>query len=227
MEGDIVTPPGILSPTSDRSLVERSIPFTDKVGAQLERALNQLVELVQPLPLVERGSQLRLELDRRAQEYLRVKNESWHLIVSELPENQVSQFVLSAYDEMSRLVSEDTKLLRPEERQLVLDSIQSFRELLQAIIEGSAEQPFLTDVLLECSAPLQRADMCLSAILLVLVGEIQRWAISGIRLLARMASSYTLQIEDIFLFHDIELNERLGMKDEIVGLEEVRQEIGL
>lgn len=225
----MVTLPGILSPASGRSLLERATASTDKVRAQLESVFDQTVELVQPLPSFEKSSQLKLELDRRAQEYLRLKNQLWHLIVNKVPEDQLSQFVLSAYDEVSRLVNEDTKLLGSEERQLVLDSIESLRELMQAILEGYTAEPslLLIDVLLECSAPLQRANMCLDAILLVLVGEIHRWNNNGIRLLSHTGSNYMLQVEDIFLLHDIELNKRLRVKGEIVGLEEVNREIEL
>ncbi|MBA7529094.1 hypothetical protein ES705_21286 [subsurface metagenome] len=227
----MVTLPGILSPISDRSLIggiEHAFPPGSEAKTKLEGVFNQTLELVQPLASAETRRQLVLELDRKAQEYLRLKNNAWHLIVKELPEDQLGQFTISAYEEISRLIREDTELLGSEERELALDSIESLRDLIEAIMEGDpTKQSLLIDVLLECSAALQRADMCLTSILLVLASEIKRWTSGGIRLLCRAAREYVLQVEDIFLLHDAELNERLKMRSETVSLNEVQHEIGL
>lgn len=196
--------------------------------AETQRIFDEMVDLVLPLASVRRRRELEKELGRRSKEYLHLKNELWHAIVSVLPPEEVVNFALEAYREISRLVSEDIKVLGAGERELLLKLIDDLRDLLEAVVDSwDARQPALTDILLECSIPLQRVDMCMLSIVLVLVDEIKYWNTASIKLLSHAASDYMLEVEDIFLIHDDELAERLRTRGETVSFDEVKRDIGL
>jgi len=224
----MITLPSILSPPREPLLKKRQVLLGNEKKAQLEKVLKEMTELIQPLASIDARRRLNLELDRRAQEYLHLKNAAWRLIVSELPQEELMPFVHETYDEISNLIREDTRVLNAEDRELLLDSIDSLRELLEAVVDGlRTEQAEVIDILLECNASLQRADMCVSTTLLVLVGEITRWNVSSVKLLCHTASEHILNVEDIFLMHNNELIQRLKTRGEAVSIAEVKHELGL
>lgn len=224
----IILPGGILSPPRERLLEKRKALFGNEKKAQLEKIFREMTELVQPLASVDTRRQLNLELDRRAQAYLHLKNTAWRLIVSELPQEEIIPSVREMYDEISNLIREDSKVLNPEARELLLDLMDSWHELLEVIVDGlRTEQAGVIDILLECNASLQRSDMCLSAILLILMGKITRWNVASIKLLCRTASEHMLNVEDIFLMHSNELTQRLKTRDETISIEKVKCDLGL
>jgi len=224
----MITLPGILSPIREPLPKKGEVFFRNETRAQLEEIFREIMELIQSLAFVSTRRQLNVELDRRAQEYLHSKNTAWHLIVSDLSEEELMPVVFETYSEISNLIREDTRALSYEDRRLLLDSVDSSRELLEAVVDGlRTEQAGIMDILLECNASLQRADMCLSAILLVLMGEIRRWNVSSIRLLCRTTNEHMLNVEDIFLMRNGELSRRLKTRGETVSIAEVKHEIGL
>lgn len=224
----ITLPGGILSPPRERLLEKRKALFGNEKKAQLEKIFREMTELVQSLASVDTRRQLNLELDRRAQAYLHLKNTAWRLMVSELPQEEIIPSVREMYDEISNLIREDSKVLNPEARELLLDLMDSGHELLEVIVDGlRTEQAEVIDILLECNASLQRSDMCLSATLLVLMGKITRWNVDSIKLLCRTASEHMLNVEDIFLMHSNELTQRLKTRDETISIEKVKCDLGL
>jgi len=224
----MIAPPSILSPIGEPLSGKHRVLFESEKKAQLETVLREMTELIQPLASIDTRRRLNLELDRMAQEYLHLKNRAWRLIVSELPQEELMPFVYGMYDEISNLIRENTMVLGSEDRGLLLDSIDGLRELLEAVVDGlRTEQAEVMDILLECNSSLQRADMCLSTILLVLMGEVTRWNVSSIKLLCYTANEHTLNIEDIFLMHNKELSQRLRTRGEMVSIAEVKHELGL
>lgn len=224
----IILPGGILSPPRERLLEKRKALFGNEKKTQLEKIFREMSELVQPLASIDTRRQLNLALDRRAQAYLHLKNTAWRLIVSELPQEEIIPSVREMYDEISNLIREDSKVLNPEARELLLDLMDSWHELLEVIVDGlRTEQAEVIDILLECNASLQRSDMCLSATLLVLMGKITRWNVDRIKLLCRTASKHMLNVEDIFLMHSNELTQRLKTRDETISIEKVKCDLGL
>jgi len=224
----MITPPSILSPPGEPLLEKRKMLFGTENEAQLEKVLSEMMELIQPLASTDTRRRLNLELDRRAQEYLHLKTVLWRLIVSKLPEEELMPSVYETYDEISNLIREDTKVLSPECRELLLDLIDSLRELLEAVVDGlRIEHTDIIDILLECNASLQRADMCLSSVLLVLMGDTTRWNVGSIKLLCHTASEHMLNVEDIFLMHSNELSQRLKTRGETMSIAEVKRELGL
>jgi len=224
----IILPGGILSPPRERLLEKRKALFGNEKKTQLEKIFREMTELVQPLASIDTRRQLNLALDRRAQAYLHLKNTAWRLIVSELPQEEIIPSVREMYDEISNLIREDSKVLNPEARELLLDLMDSWHELLEVIVDGlRTEQAEVIDILLECNASLQRSDMCLSATLLVLMGKITRWNVDRIKLLCRTASEHMLNVEDIFLMHSNELTQRLKTRDETISIEKVKCDLGL
>ncbi|GAG31332.1 unnamed protein product, partial [marine sediment metagenome] len=96
-----------------------------------------------------------------------------------------------------------------------------------ALDTPAENQGTLTDILLECSQALQRVDMCLLAVLLVLTSEIKHWNPSAMRHLTQGAQEHMRQVEDTLLVHDFELAERLKTPEQPISLQEVRKKIGL
>lgn len=224
----MVTLPGILSPMTEISPEKCGIPVEDKVSIEIERVYHEMGELINPLASVRTHRQLEAELNHRAQEYLHLKNKLWSLITSKLDEAQLIPSVLQAYRDISKLIKQDDIVLSPEEQEVMLDLIDSMNDLLEAFVEGfRSDRPGLIDILLECSAPLQRVDMCSSTVMLVLLSEIIRWDKAAIKLLCHTADEYMLQVEDIFFAHDKELVERLSGSSKTISLEEVRHVIEL
>ncbi len=225
----MVTVPCILSPAIKPAVIRYDLFLSDgEIRAQIERGFDEIVELIQLLASVTTRRELEKELGRRTQEYLHLTNETWHAIVKMLPQHELVNFVLETYDEISRIISADTSVLGIEERELLLNLIDRLRDLFETVVDGlSVQQLIFTDTLLECSSSLQRVDMCLFSIILVLDGKIKRWNLASIKLLSHAASDYMLEVEDIFLMHDAELAERLRTRSEGVSLDEVKRDIGL
>lgn len=224
----MVTLPGILSPVTEISPQKYGIPVEDKVSIEMERVYHEMGELINPLASVRTRRQLEAELNHRAQEYLHLKNKLWSLITSTLDEAKLIPSVLQAYRNISKLIEQDDIVLSSEEQKIMLDLIDSVNELFEAFAEGfRSDRPGVIDILLECSAPLQRVDMCSSAVMLVLLSGIKRWDKAAIKLLCHTADEYMLQVEDIFLVHDKELSERLRGSSKTISLEEARRIIEL
>lgn len=224
----MVTFPGILSPVTEISPQKYGIPIEDNVSIEIERVCRKMKELINPLTSVHTRRQLEAELNHRAQEYLHLKNNLWSLITSKLDEAQLMPTIRQTYRDISNLIKQDDTVLSPEEQKLMLDLIDSLSDLFETFAEGfHTGRPGVIDVLLECSAPLQRVDMCTFAVMLVLLDEIKQWDIAAVKLLCRTADEYALQVEDIFLTHDRELADRLKGSSETVSLEEVKRAIGL
>lgn len=224
----MVTLPGILSPVTEISPQKYGIPIEDKVSIEIERACHEMRELINPLASVRTRRKLETELNHRAQEYLHLKNKLWGLITSTLDEAKLIPSVLQAYHDISDVIKKDDIVLSPHEQKVMLDLIDSVNDLFEAFVEGfRSERPGVLDILLECSAPLQRADMCSSAVMLALLSEIKRWDKAAVKLLCHTADEYMLQVEDIFLAHDKELGERLSGSSKTISLEEARRVIEL
>jgi PAS domain-containing protein len=118
--------------------------------------------------------------------------------------------------------------LSSKEQKLLVDIIDSLREMFEAVAEGiSANQSEAIDILLECLASLVRIDMCTFAVMLVLEGEIMEWDARAIKLLCYAAEQYMLEMEDVSLIHDKELESRLRERMETISLQQVRKQIGL
>ncbi len=224
----MVTFPGILSPVTEISPQKYGISIEDNVSIEMERICRKMKELINPLTSVHTRRQLETELNHRAQEYLHLKNNLWSLLISKLDEAQLMSTIRQAYRDISNLIKQDDTVLSPEEQKLMLDLIDSLSDLFETFVQGfHTGRPGVIDVLLECSAPLQRVDMCTFAVMLVLLDEIKQWNIAAVKLLCHTADEYILQVEDIFLTHDRELAERLKGNSETVSLEEVKRAIGL
>jgi hypothetical protein len=226
----MVTMPGILTPTPVREVLppEYGLGLERHKMEKLGEMLSNMKELVQPLALIGTRKQLRAELDRKAHDYLHLKNEAWRLILKQLSEDQIVPSVSQLYHEVSNSIGRDTVVLGLKERSLLIDIIDSLREMFETLAEGfSTNQPQTTDILLECLTPLVRVDMCTFAIGLVLEGEIREWDATAIKLLCRETDRYMLEIEDVFLMHDKELEARLRKRLETISLQEVRERIGL
>ncbi len=224
----MVTFPGILSPPTEISPQKYGISLGDSASAEMERVLYEMEELINPLASVQTRRQLEATLNESAQEYLHLKNKISSLITSELDEEQSIKFFLQAYQEISKLVEQDDTVLTSEEKKLMLGLIDSLSDLLEAFIAGfRSERPGIMDILIECSAPIQRVDMCTFALILALTGEIKRWNKAAVKLLCHTAHEYMLQVEDILLTHNKELDERLREGSETMSSEEVNRAIGL
>lgn len=224
----MVSIPGILSPPTTRWGIRHQPSLEPEIEHQMQVIFDQMSGLIQPLASVRTRQELERELGRRSQDYLHLKNELWHTMLNVLPQEEVANFALEAYREISLLIGEDTRVLGDKERTLLLELIDDSRDLLMAVVDSwEARERLLTDVLLECSVPLQRADMCVSSVVLVLVDEIKYWNMASIKLLSQAAGEYMSQVEDIFLLHDDELAKRLRGKGEVVSFAEIRRDLGL
>ncbi len=218
---------GILSPIP-RMPSREPTTFTSDTRNNLESVLAKLAELVSPLPFVSTRAELKRLLDRVAPEYLRLRNEVGRLIMDELSKDEFARFATEAYDEFLNLVTTDATVLSEQDREMLGDVIQSLRELLESALDTPAEnQGTLTDILLECSQALQRVDICLLVILLVLTDGIRHWNPSAIRHLTQGAQEHMRQVEDTLLVHDFELAERLKTPEQPISLQEVMRKIGL
>ena len=218
---------GILSPIP-RTPSREPTTFTSDTRNNLESVLAKMVELVSPLPSVSTRTELKRLLDRIAPEYLHLRNEVGRLVMNELSKDEFARFATEAYDEFLKLVTADAAVLSEQDREMLSDVIQSLRELLESALDTPAEnQGTLTDILLECSQALQRVDMCLLAVLLVLTSEIKHWNPSAMRHLTQGAQEHMRQVEDTLLVHDFELAERLKTPEQPISLQEVRRKIGL
>jgi len=218
---------GILSPIP-RTPSREPTTFTSDTRNNLESVLAKMVKLVSPLLSVSTRAELKRLLDRVAPEYLHLRNEVGRLIMDELSKDEFARFATEAYDEFLKLVTADATVLSEQDREMLVDVIQSLRELLESALDTPAEnQGTLTDILLECSQALQRVDMCLLAALLVLTDEIRHWNPSAIRHLTQGAQEHMRQVEDTLLVHDFELAERLKTPEQPISLQEVRRKIGL
>ena len=218
---------GILSPIPTTPS-KKPTAFTSETIKKLEYVLAKTMELVVPLASVSTHAELRRILDRVAPEYLQLRNEVGRLIMNELSKDKFAHFATEAFDELLKLVTDDAAILSNQDREMLGDVIQSLRELLESALDTPAEnQGTLTDILLECSQALQRVDMCLSSVLLVLTGEIKHWNSAAIRYLTQSAQEHMRQVEDTLLIHDFELTERLKTREQPLSLREVRKKIGL
>lgn len=214
-----------LSPIRDRSL--QSLPSSKKDElAKLREGVSQLTELVKPLLALSTRNQIDAAMDSIAGEFLHAYNKVWHSL--QLSQSELIEFGKQGYCSITDLVKEDTGVLLPAEKELLLDIVQSRLDLLEVLVESSeVEQSRLNDVLVECVPSFERADICLLAITLALGDEVRDWHANSIRLICQVMNEHTLRIENTFISHDKELIERLRTKAEIISLEEVRQELGL
>ena len=218
---------GILSPIP-RTPGREPTTFTSDTRNNLESVLAKMVKLVSPLLSVSTRAELKRLIDHVAPEYLHLRNEVGRLIMDELSKDEFARFATEAYDEFLKLVTADATVLSEQDREMLVDVIQSLRELLESALDTPAEnQGTLTDILLECSQALQRVDMCLLAVLLVLTSEIKHWNPSAMRHLTQGAQEHMRQVEDTLLVHDFELAERLKTPEQPISLQEVRRKIGL
>jgi len=200
----------------------------DMASADMEKVLYEMEELISPIALARTRRQLEVMLNGRAQEYLRLKNKLSSLMLSKLDEEQVVPSLLQAYGEFSKLIRQDNAVLSSGQQKVMLGLIDSLSDLLKAFVAGFRnERQGIMDILIECSAPLQRVDMCTFALMLVLTGKIKQWDKAVIKLLCHIAHEYMLQVEDILLTHNEELGERLRENSETIGSEEVKRAIGL
>lgn len=224
----MVTFPGILNPPTEILRRKYTVTIEDIVSGNVERVLNEMGELIKPLALARTRKQLEAMLNDSAQEYLHLKNKLGSLITSQLDEKQLMPSLLQAYHEFSKLIEQDDKVLSSEEQKLTLGLIDSLSNLLEVFITGfRSERPGIIDILIECSTPIQRVDMCTFALLLVLTGEIKQWNKTAVKLLCHTAQEYMLQVEDILLTYNKELAERLREGSETASSEEVKRAIGL
>lgn len=214
----------ILSPIRDRSLQNLASP-KDELAEVRERVI-QLTELVKPLLTLSTRSQIDIAMDNIADEFLHTYNEVWHSV--ELSESEFIEFGKQGYYSIADLVQEDSDILLPEEKEVLLNIVQSRLDLIEVLTESSeVEQSRLNDIVVECGPSFVRVDICLLAITLALGEEVQDWHANSISLMCQMMNEHTLRIEDSFVSHDKELVERLRTKAETISLEEVRQELGL
>jgi len=227
-EDAMVTFPGILSPPTEILRRKYVVTIEDIVSGDIERVLHEMEELIEPLASVQTRKQLEAGLNHSAQEYLHLKNKLSSLITSKLDEEQLMPSLLQAYHEFSKLIEQDDTVLSPEEQKLMFGLVDSLSDLLEAFIAGfRSERPGIIDILIECSASIQRVDMCTFALLLVLTGEIKQWNKAAVKLLCHTAHEYMLQVEDILLTYNRELAERLREGSETVSSEEVKRAIRL
>lgn len=224
----MVTLPGILSPPTEILHRRYSTSIKDVVSVDMERVLYEMEELINPFASVHTRKQLEAMLNDRAQEYLHLKNKISSLITSALAEEQFIEFFVQAYQEISKLIEQADTVLTSEEQKLMLGLIDSLSDLLKTFIAGfRSERPGIMDVLIECSAPIQRVDMCMFAVMLVLAGETKQWNEAAVKILCQAAEEYMFKVEDVLLTHNKELAERLRETPETVSLKEVKHTIGL
>lgn len=224
----MVTLPGVLSPPTEMLYRKYAASIEDTASADMEKVLYEMEELISSIALARTRRQLEVMLNDRAQQYLHLKNKLSSLIVSTLDEEQLVPSSLQAYGEISKLIQQDNAVLSSGQQKLMLGLIDSLSDLLEAFVAGFRnEQQGIMDILIECSAPVQRVDMCTFALILVLTGEIKQWDKALIKLLCHIAHEYMLQVEDILLTHNEELGERLRENSETIGSEEVKRAIGL
>lgn len=214
----------ILSPVRETSL--HKLPLTEDQLAMLQEQASELADLVKPLTALATRKQVDTAMNEIAEEFLHGYNEVWHSV--ELSHDEFIEFAKEGYRYIADLVKEDTDILRPTEKESLLDMLESRLELLEVLTESSeVEQSRLTDIIMECIPSFERADMCLLAISLVLADKVRDWRANSIRLLCQVATEHTLRIEDTFIAHDRELIARLRTKAETISVEEVRRELGL
>lgn len=224
----MVTFPGILSPPAEILPRRYGISIEDNVSAEIERILHEMEEVINPLASVRTCKQLEVMLNHSAQQHLHLKNKLWSLITNELDEEQLMSSLFQAYRDISKLIEQDEIVLSSGEQKLMLGLIDSLSDLLKALITGfRSERTGIIDILIECSAPIQRVDMCTFALILVLTGKVKQWNKVAIKLLCHTADEYMLQVEDILLTHNEELGKRLKENSETVSLEEVKRAVGL
>lgn len=213
-----------LSPIRDRSL--ESLPSSKDELAKLRERVSQLTELVKPLLVLSSRNQIDKAMDNIADEFLHIYNEVWHSV--KLSQSEFIEFGKQGYYSIIDLVKQDTSILLPAEKELLLDTVQSRLELLEVLAESSeVEQSRLNDIVVECGPSFERVDICLLAITLVLGDEVRDWHANSIRLMCQVMNEHMLRIENTFISHDKELVERLRTRAETISLEEVRQELGL
>ena len=223
----MVTLAGIMSPVRPPAAKE-AWPVREETKIKSRILLDKMAELVKPLSSLETRGELKKILDRVAPQYLHLKNEFGRLTMYELEVDQFVQLAAEAYDELQDLIGNDVLVLGQGDRELLLDVVESLREILHgALVNLADNQGLLNDIILECSSALQRLDMCVLTILLVLTGETKHWNPGSIKLLSRVAYEYMQEIQDIFLLHDSELHKRLNTRGQTISFEEVRREVGL
>ena len=113
----------ILSPIRDRSLQNLASP-EDELAEVRERVI-QLTELVKPLLTLSTRSQIDTAMDNIADEFLHTYNEVWHSV--ELSESELIEFGKQGYYSIADLVEEDTDILLPEEKESLLNIVQSIK----------------------------------------------------------------------------------------------------
>ncbi|MDP6510743.1 MAG: hypothetical protein QGH23_05995 [Dehalococcoidia bacterium] len=222
----IMVIPSVLKPVVDSP--PKGVKRTHALDEQLAKVIGHMAKVLAPLTLVTTRRQLDRELRALWDEYLHWKSNLWEPIAAELSEEDVPFLVLEALSEVLTLVKGDDKVLGRKEKELLTGVLGSLKELVLATVNGtSTEQQRRLDLLMECSFPLGRADLCVSTITLLLGGEIKQWDSRAIKLLCRAADGYMLEVEDIFLAHSWELRKRLGAVTETVSLDQLKKEIGL
>ena len=219
---------GVLSPPPDAIRGRRDFPLSEEEQVHLERLIQQMEEVLLPLLSVRTPGQLERLLRENARSYLHLRNELWGLVAGSLDTAAVVSLVHEIYGQLTTRVQEDTKVLSSADREILVGILGSVQGLFDAAVQTSgAEQARLVDIMMECGDALQRADMCFSAVLFVLSGEITQWELGAIRLLCRNADRYMLDVEDVFLAHDKKIHERLKSESQTIPLEEVKRRIGL
>lgn len=224
----MVTFPSILRPSTEILRRKDFVAMEDVVSGDVERVLGEMEELINPLALARTPKQLETILNDSVQEYLHLKNKLSNLIANKLDEEQLISSLLQGYREFSRLIEQDHAVLSLREQKMMLGLVDGLSDLLEAFVTGfRSERLGIMDILIECSAPIQRVDMCTFALVLVLTGEISQWNKAAVKLFCRTAHEYMLQVENILLTYDRELAERLRDDSETVSSDEVKRAIGL
>ncbi len=196
-------------------------------ASRLDDISQQLKGLLLRLLLARTRRQLYKLIPQIQREYLHLRFELMRTLATEATDTS-AQLLQEIHDEVSALIQADTIVLSPQNREMLLTLIEGSHTLTRALNAMlDSNQTHALEVFLECNDSLQAADMCISAVLVVLVGEARDWNPGAIRALCAAADEYMVDVEDIILAHDESLVKDSGERTETISLNEAKKRFGL
>lgn len=216
----------------------KRLPLPEQAERGLESWADSLTEITQPLVVVGSSRALNKELELRAENYNHLAERLAELVSPAASERSLLPIAAQQGAELEKLVrGAGKKALNSWDRWHLIAAIRSRCDFVQARLH--AIQIERSDVIDRRSAEflpiLVKAETCIVAVVLVLVGRAREWNPKSLGLLCRAADRYMLEVEDIFLAHHPDLLKRLEtgldvtdtLRRPTVSLDKEKQRIGL
>jgi hypothetical protein len=185
-----------------------------------------LTNILYPLAQVQSKEELESLLRLNSHRFLRLKAEMQELLKPSVLAKP-DQFSRNAHDYLRKVIFAHADLLGEESLSWMLGAIDSIEGLSNWINEVSKQGVSgiyrVATVVQQIGEPALYTDMCMSALIAVLMNQVTDWISEAIPVLAEAADRYMTEVEDVFLAEPYDADT----SQETVSYESLRKDFGL